>query len=169
MNQPLIHCETDTVDTDEHAKDELFKKIAGQISAKLSERSHHSPDYGRSWIGINILEDYGKMQLSNAGLSLYNGNAGIALAIAAQCKSDECNQDEKIKFKIIGDTALKPILSLSKKQSQITSMIESFGLGAMTGLDPHLQLHCICKITKRQPGSGCSYCIVEGGEQRCHH
>ena len=134
VNQPLIHCETDAVDTDEHAKDELFKKIAGQISAKLSERSHHSPDYGRSWIGINILEDYGKMQLSNAGLSLYNGNAGIALAIAAQCKSGECNQDEKIKFKIIGDTALKPILSLSKKQSQITSMIESFGLGAMTGL-----------------------------------
>ena len=54
--------------------------------------------------------------------------------MAARCKSEQCNPDQKRKFKTIGDTAMRPILTLSRKQSQITSMIESFGLGAMTGL-----------------------------------
>ena len=133
-NQTLCRQKANTADTYTNTKEDNFKSTANQIITKLSERSHHSPDYGRSWIGINILEDYGKMQLSNAGLSLYNGNAGIALAMAARCKSEQCNPDQKRKFKTIGDTAMRPILTLSRKQSQITSMIESFGLGAMTGL-----------------------------------
>ena len=62
-NQTLCRQKANTADTYTNTKEDNFKSTANQIITKLSERSHHSPDYGRSWIGINILEDYGKMQL----------------------------------------------------------------------------------------------------------
>ena len=129
-----LKAEEDITKTEKRTQDDRFIRTANKILTKLSQRSHDCPDYGRSWIGVNILEDYGKLQLSNAGLSLYNGNAGLALLMAADCQSEPHDPDQRDHLNAIGETTLKPILALSEKPSQIASMIDSFGLGAMTGL-----------------------------------
>lgn len=129
---------------DNPTKRELFHKTAEKLIKRLAERSHHSPHYGSSWIGINVLEDYGKLQLSNAGLSLYNGSSGIALPLAAQAAYSSSNKHQAQRWYQHCQDAMQPILDLSINAIQAEGLINAFGLGAMTGLGSLIYSCTVC-------------------------
>lgn len=123
---------------------ELFVMTADQLIERLTKRSHYSRNYGSSWIGINILEEYGRMQLSNAGLSLYNGSGGITLTLAARSIHSTCSDYRAKELLLHCNNALQPILDLSVSTNHTESLINTFGLGAMTGLGSLIYSCTIC-------------------------
>ncbi len=125
-------------------RSELCSKTAETLIERLLKRSHHSPHYGSSWIGINILEEYGKMQLSNAGLSLYNGSSGIVLPLAAQCTDSTYGEPRTQRLLRHCQHALQPILDLSANPLQAEGLINAFGLGGMTGLGSLIYSCTVC-------------------------
>ena len=133
----------------EREQSKLFEIEADLLIDRILSRAHHTPSYGSSWIGINILEEYGKMQLSSTGLSLYNGNAGIALTLATRSECSSWTNTRKESFNKAINGALKPIQHLSKNSIQVGSVIETSGLGAMTGLG---SLIFACTACAKIPG-----------------
>ena len=120
--------------TQSKPRDQVFHETAALLIKELTHRSHQSPSFGASWIGINILEEYGKMQLSHAGLSLYNGNAGMALLYAASHHLGVEEVSKKVSSMDMSSQAVKPIQDLSLSSTQISNFVDAFGIGAMTGL-----------------------------------
>ena len=133
----------------EKEQSELFKLEADLLIDRLLGRAHYSPSYGSSWIGINILEEYGKMQLSSTGLSLYNGNTGIALTLAIRSRCSSWDNARKESLDKVINGALQPVQHLSRNSIQIGSVIDTSGLGAMTGLG---SLIFACTACAKIPG-----------------
>ena len=126
---------TDTSTINDWERQQLFQNTAEKIIARIQSRSHFSEAHGSSWIGLNVLEEHGKMQLANAGLGLYDGNAGIALILnQAQLIQPTPFEQSLSPPQTNPLEGLKPIQALAKDPVQIESFIENLGLGAMTGL-----------------------------------
>jgi type 2 lantibiotic biosynthesis protein LanM len=105
----------------------LFAAEAGKIAAELSRYAIRKGP-GAAWIGLDWLGDADVFQLTSLGADLYNGNAGVALFLAAHAATADAKSSAEL-----------ALAGLAKLRRQIKSrsaarFARSIGVGGGTGM-----------------------------------
>jgi len=106
---------------------ELFAAEAGKIAAEISRYAIRKGP-GAAWIGLDWLGDADVFQLTSLGADLYNGNAGVALFLAAHAATAGASPS--------ADLALAGVARLRKqiKGRNAARFARSIGVGGGTGM-----------------------------------
>lgn len=121
---------------------------ATALIQKLTSRSCRSRLSGSSWVGIHVLEQSGCLQLAHAGLSLYDGNAGLLLLYAA-CAALKLDVGDGVSAMDMVRMTLQPISSLAEQPGYVARFAAHFGLGGVTGLGSIIYaLSCSAQILR---------------------
>ncbi|WP_427158660.1 type 2 lanthipeptide synthetase LanM family protein [Aliinostoc sp. HNIBRCY26] len=105
---------------------EQLVEAAQEIADEIAKRAIAGTDGSLSWIGLNFDLATERYQLQPLGDSLYDGNSGIALFLAAFAR---CTGDTQFR-----DLALSSIQLLQKSLQTDNSGIQKMGIGGATGL-----------------------------------
>lgn len=124
--------QTETVVSTETAQDvsvltsEQLVQEAQEIATVIAKHAITGTDGSLTWIGLNFDLATERYQLQPLGDSLYDGNCGVALFLAAFAR---CTGNSEFR-----DLALRSIQLLQKSLQADHAQVENMGIGGATGL-----------------------------------